>query len=84
MPSLGCGCALLGSLLLVGLVISVGTVVLDDPHAGPPPEEVEGIPPVLLEAYTRGPEILDSQEHAQCTGMRWSILAGVGDRKSVV
>lgn len=47
-------------------------------NAGPrPPNGVEGIPDVLLDAYQRAAQRLE-QEHPHCTGMRWSVLAGIG------
>ncbi|MEY9211499.1 C40 family peptidase [Thermobifida halotolerans] len=42
-----------------------------------PPETVDGIPPVLLDAYHRGAARL-TDLHPQCTGMTWAILAGIG------
>ena len=75
---LGCGCALLVGLTLAGLAASITTVLTDDPRHGAIPEEVEGIDPTLLDAYIRGPDILEAPEYSQCTGLRWQILAGIG------
>lgn len=79
---LGCGCALVMGLLLVGVAASVTAVVADDPYQDAAPDEVEGIDPTLLDAYVRGPQILDDPEHSQCTGLRWQILAGIGSVES--
>ena len=81
MASLGCGLALgAGVVFVPALLISVAVVAFDTSHntEAEAPEQVEGIDDTLLDAYTRGPEILESEEYAQCTGMRWSILAGIG------
>jgi hypothetical protein len=61
--------------------MSLAGVVLDDAHNAPPPDEVEGIQPVLLDAYARGAQGLETL-HPGCTGMRWQILAGIGSVES--
>ncbi|PSK96233.1 NlpC/P60 family protein [Murinocardiopsis flavida] len=47
----------------------------------PAPASVEGIPPRLLDAYTRAAAALAGME-PQCTGMRWQVLAGIGKIES--
>lgn len=42
-----------------------------------PPETVDGIPPVLLDAYHRGAARLTGL-YPRCTGMTRAILAGIG------
>lgn len=82
MPSFGCGLALgLGALLVPVLLVSVTVSTIDAPGQSAP-AQVEGIGPTLLDAYVRGPEALESQEYAHCTGMRWSVLAGIGSVES--
>ncbi|GAB3726683.1 C40 family peptidase [Nocardiopsis nanhaiensis] len=79
---LGCGCGLILGLLVVGLAASLTTALTDQAHPGTTPEEVEGIDPVLLDAYTQGPQILNEPEYSHCTGLRWQILAGIGSVES--
>ncbi|MBB4934419.1 cell wall-associated NlpC family hydrolase [Lipingzhangella halophila] len=79
---------------MLKLIIGLGAAVIFIPviisaaaigtSAAPPaPTQVEGIDPVLLDAYTRGATYLDDAEgYDQCTGMRWSILAGIGEVES--
>lgn len=78
MASFGCGLTLgVGVLLVPALLISVALSASGAP-TGMAPEQVEGIDPTLLDAYARGPALLEGEEYARCTGMRWSILAGIG------
>ncbi|WP_160050819.1 C40 family peptidase [Nocardiopsis sp. FR4] len=78
MASFGCGLLLgTGALLAPVLVVSVALSAFDTPSTSAP-EQVDGIDPVLLDAYGRGPTILEGPEYTHCTGMRWSVLAGVG------
>ncbi|WP_190394121.1 C40 family peptidase [Nocardiopsis quinghaiensis] len=79
---LGCGCVVLvAAPVAVGLLASLAGVVLDDPRTGPVPAEVDGIHPVLLDAYVRGARMLEGL-HPECTGMRWQVLAGIGSVES--
>lgn len=79
---LGCGCAVLVAVPVAGgLLASLAGVVLDDPRTGQVPEEVDGIPPELLDAYIRGARMLEDL-HPECTGMRWQVLAGIGSVES--
>ncbi|TQN32651.1 cell wall-associated NlpC family hydrolase [Haloactinospora alba] len=79
MANLGCGAALLGAVLLAGVVFSALSAAVDLPQGADAPEEVDGIDDTLLDAYIRGAQYLDTDEgYDQCTGMRWSILAGIG------
>lgn len=48
---------------------------------GPAPAAVEGIPAPVLEAYRRAPDYARRFAPA-CLGVRWSILAGVGQVES--
>ncbi|WP_435113602.1 C40 family peptidase [Nocardiopsis synnemataformans] len=78
MASFGCGLTLgVGVLLAPALLISVALFAVDAPTRMAP-EQVEGIDPTLLDAYARGPTLLEGEEYAHCTGMRWSVLAGIG------
>ncbi|GAA1440972.1 bifunctional lytic transglycosylase/C40 family peptidase [Nocardiopsis tropica] len=74
---LGCGCALIAVPLTIGLAVSLLGALVEDPHRGAAPDQVDGIHPVLLDAYLAGARALDA-EYPQCTGMRWQILAGIG------
>ena len=78
--SIGCGLALAAGVVVVPALLASATIVAMNPFAATDdaPEEVEGIDPTLLEAYVRGPAVLDTDEYAQCTGMRWAVLAGIG------
>nr|WP_184080861.1 C40 family peptidase [Nocardiopsis mwathae] len=67
--------------MLVGLVFSGFTAVLDHGAANAAPARVEGIPDILLDAYVRAAQALEGME-PQCTGMRWQILAGIGKIES--
>ncbi|MEU4283544.1 NlpC/P60 family protein [Nocardiopsis dassonvillei] len=79
---LGCGCAVLVAVpVVLGLLSSLAGVVVDDPHAGTVPDEVDGVHPVLLDAYVQGARRLAGL-HPECTGMRWQILAGIGSVES--
>lgn len=80
---LGCGCAavVIAIPLVVGFVLSVGATVWEA-STGTPPDQVDGVDPILLDAYVLGPQILDDPEFDQCTGMRWQILAGIGSVES--
>ncbi|WP_275956954.1 C40 family peptidase [Nocardiopsis akebiae] len=78
MASFGCGLTLgVGVLLAPALLISVALSAVDAPTRMAP-KQVEGIDPTLLDAYARGPTLLKGEEYAHCTGMRWSVLAGIG------
>ncbi|MCK9872427.1 C40 family peptidase [Nocardiopsis dassonvillei] len=79
---LGCGCvALVAVPVVLGLLSSLAGVVVDDHHTGTVPDEVNGIHPVLLDAYVQGARRLEGLR-PECTGMRWQILAGVGSVES--
>lgn len=45
------------------------------------PDQVEGIPDVVLDAYGQA-AAATSEIAPDCTGMRWSILAGIGQEES--
>lgn len=45
------------------------------------PSQVEGIPPILLQAYGQAAGRTD-EIASDCKGMRWSILAGIGQKES--
>ncbi|MFC7741061.1 NlpC/P60 family protein [Nocardiopsis composta] len=85
MASPGCGlAAVVVPLLLGGMAVSMFTSVIDDdssPEAPAAPGNVEGIPDTLLDAYTRAPSAL-AKEFPGCKGMRWQILAGIGQVES--
>ena len=83
MPSLGCGLALGAGIVVVpALLVSVALVSISSSGGDDAPEEVEGIDDTLLDAYARGPGILETDEYEQCTGLRWSVLAGIGSVES--
>ncbi|MFD5342215.1 NlpC/P60 family protein [Streptomyces anulatus] len=48
---------------------------------GGAPASVSGIPPVMLSAYTRAAATVGTLR-PRCTGMRWSVLAGIGKVES--
>ncbi|GAA3744656.1 C40 family peptidase [Salinactinospora qingdaonensis] len=80
MANVGCGAALgAAALLIPALVFSTATAFLgrDAPASQSAPEQLEGIPELLLEAYARAPAQLE-RHSPQCTGMSWAILAGLG------
>lgn len=78
MPSLGCGALGAVALLIPGIVFAVATTILDSSETNDAPNQIEGIDPVLMDAYARGPEILRTADYEQCIGMRWTVLAGIG------
>ncbi|MFC9033678.1 C40 family peptidase [Streptomyces arboris] len=49
--------------------------------AGGAPSSVAGIPPVMLSAYTRAAANVGTVR-PRCSGMRWSVLAGIGKVES--
>ncbi|KOX23891.1 hypothetical protein ADL05_01900 [Nocardiopsis sp. NRRL B-16309] len=65
----------------MGLVFSMANAVLIDSHGAAAPTEVDGIDPVLLDAYIRGARTLE-ELHPGCTGMRRQFLAGIGKIES--
>ncbi|WP_328806900.1 C40 family peptidase [Nocardiopsis coralli] len=79
MASLGCGLALgAGVVVVPAVLVSVAVVSINSSGTTDAPDQVEGIDDTLLDAYRHGPQILEGEEYSQCTGMRWSILAGIG------
>ncbi|GAB3214257.1 hypothetical protein GCM10027294_53150 [Marinactinospora endophytica] len=74
---------LLSTILGAGLVvIFIVTLLLggSSPQGGIP-DQVEGIPPTLLDAYVQA-AANTGQIRPSCTNMRWSILAGIGKVES--
>ncbi|WP_019608921.1 C40 family peptidase [Nocardiopsis sp. CNS-639] len=71
---------LLGGAGLVPMIALIAMTATT--HSGQAaPEEVEGIPAVMLDAYQQAVDDLD--EHApDCEGMTWAVLAGVGKIES--
>lgn len=67
--------ALIIPFMLISMLISQNT--------GPQgmPSQVEGIHPVLLNAYGQAADRATEIE-SDCQGMRWSILAGIGQKES--
>jgi cell wall-associated NlpC family hydrolase len=55
----------------------LGIIARSAAPAGGAPEAVEGIPPLLLEAYQHAAD-RTGDLFPQCTGMEWHILAGIG------
>ena len=53
----------------------------EDPASHMPEGGVEGIPDVLLLAYTQAAERLE-EEYPECTNMTWPVLAGIGKVES--
>ncbi|MFG2774764.1 hypothetical protein [Streptomyces sp. NPDC048350] len=51
------------------------------PVAGTAPASVAGIGPVVLAAYTRAASAVTTLR-PKCTGMRWSVIAGIGKVES--
>ena len=68
--------------VLLGLSVLVGAAAAALPgRTAARPGRVDGIPDLLLDAYVRAAEALEDL-HPQCTGMRWQILAGIGEIES--
>ena len=66
------------AVITVALLMSALAAALTPPgRNGTPPAHVDEIHPTLLDAYTRAATTLETL-HPHCTGMRWSILAGIG------
>jgi len=82
--SIGCGLALAAGAFIAPVLLAAATITAMNPfgRSDAAPEEVEGIDPTLLQAYTRGPDILETGGYEQCTGLRWSVLAGIGSVES--
>jgi len=75
------------TVIITGLIVAAAAAALIPHFLGggdslaPAPSSVTGIPAVMLDAYTQAAR--DSQQYAPgCTGMRWSILAGIGKIES--
>ncbi|MFC7331429.1 NlpC/P60 family protein [Marinactinospora rubrisoli] len=66
--------------MALGVTVLV-TTLLGSSSASGVPAQVEGIPDVLLDAYDRAAASTE-QVRPGCTGMRWSILAGIGKVES--
>lgn len=75
----GCAAVVIAVPLVFGFLLSVGSAVWEAAgYTDAPPDQVDGIGPVLLDAYVLGPQVLNDPEFEHCTGMRWQILAGIG------
>ncbi|QVJ03518.1 lytic murein transglycosylase (plasmid) [Nocardiopsis eucommiae] len=71
-------------LALFALIIPFMLIsMLTSQNTGPQgmPSQVEGIHPVLLNAYGQAADRA-SEIESDCQGMRWSILAGIGQKES--
>ncbi|TFE25062.1 hypothetical protein E0F15_20615 [Frankia sp. B2] len=75
------------TVVITGLIVAAAAAALIPHFLGggdsmaPAPSAVTGIPAVVLDAYTQAAR--NAQQYAPgCTGMRWSILAGIGKIES--
>ncbi|WP_051063664.1 C40 family peptidase [Nocardiopsis halophila] len=66
--------------LVMGIVLVI-VLLMDGNAAAGVPQEVEGIPPVLLDAYAQAAANTE-RVRPGCANMRWSILAGIGKVES--
>lgn len=62
-------------------VSAAGSQMVQTPNAGLGPASVEGIPPIVLAAYIKA-AAATPQIAPKCTGMRWSVIAGIGKVES--
>ncbi|MEU0489990.1 NlpC/P60 family protein [Nocardiopsis sp. NPDC006139] len=68
-----------GLVPMIALIAMTATTVGGQGQAAP--EEVDGIPPVMLDAYQQA--VRGLAEHApECQGMTWAVLAAVGKIES--
>lgn len=73
--AIGAGTAFLMVPLLIGAMAGSGS------QTAGMPQEVEGIPDVVLSAYVHAALHLET-EHPRCKGMTWPVLAGIGKAES--
>jgi hypothetical protein len=71
----GAGVLFMVPVLFIGVLGGTGQ------HAVGVPGEVEGIPAPVLEAYVQAAARLE-EKFAECTGMEWPVLAGIGKVES--
>ncbi|MEU9072074.1 lytic transglycosylase domain-containing protein [Streptomyces sp. NPDC048306] len=89
--ALGAAATVLPVLLCVGIVMAVTGAIADDQDeqqrqtsytgAQAAPASVKGIGQVMLSAYSNGASRITTLR-PKCTGMRWSVLAGIGKVES--